>query len=322
MRGETEVGKSEQHSVAPKDLLRGLARWGHHAVHGCALKVVWGRTANAPVAQVVTLRPRPNFRAYNPRRAQTQARRVCQLLTDLQPPLAALLARGATVDDAIDIVSLAWDLERQVGIIRIDPARERSREAAVLEQAAAIVAKWEPALREKTRWVHIELGDGRRRHTYTYTFCSEFLPWLAESLRVLQAPAGRRAGREVLILVRVLEELLRRRGIAPVAQEIAAIPHAAWPKLYRPGEFEEAATARKLLARARRTITLAALERALTCLPSWHSPGHRRRIPVRGGGWIELVQVSKNVPANVPATPRIQAKPTPRQPPKKRKTPW
>jgi hypothetical protein len=298
VRGETEGGQLVQRFVPPADLLAGLENWARHAVPGCDLQIAWGHTSGHPIAQVVTLRADPNFRDSHPARASAIARRACQLLTDLQPPLTALLARGARLEDARDVVSLAWQLECQAPR-RGESRRARRREVRAIEQAAAIVVKWESTLREKTQWVRIEYGDGRRRQTYAYRFCRDFLPWLADALPHLEPPVGRPAQRHVLLVVRVLEALLRRRGLVVGAQEIAAVPHAAWPTLYRPGEFDRAATARKLVGRARKRVSQAALDRALSCLPSWRpDPAARRvRIPLKNrSGSIELVWDLKRKP--------------------------
>jgi hypothetical protein len=330
VRGETEVGRNAQQSVPP-ELPAALVTWARHAVHGCDLEIAWGQTRRDAVAHVVGVRPEPGFAAYNQAHARATARRVCQLLTDLQRPLGALLARGAHVADVVDFVSLAWDLERQAGAGVIPSSRARAREAAVIEEAARIAAKWSAALRRKTGWIYVELPDGRRRCTYAYTFASELLPWLAEALPALETRVGRRAHGRVMLAVCVLEELLRRRGVAHApAREIAATVRAAWPELYRPltpaadrVTADEAAAARKLLARARRTVSRQAVDHAMSCLPSWRPDAtwRRRRVElVDGRGSLELLS-PPNVPANVPATTRTRAKSGQRQPTTNRKTP-
>ena len=299
-----------------------MTRWARRAVPGCDLQIAWGQTSADPVAQIVTLRPEPSFAAYRPKRAFADGERVCQLLTDVQRPIASLVARGAHFEDVEDVLALLWFLDRKHQS-PIGSARTRVREAATVEQTAAILMKYKDLLYKKTPWASAPSWPGGRRSTYLYTFASEMLPWVARTLRDdLQAPTGKRAKRGILIVVRVLDELLRRRGVIAPAREIAAVIQAAWPSQYKPGAFDEAATARKLLTRARRAIDDEIVVDVLGNLPSSVRASLARlppkdRIPVVGGGFIGII---RDVPANVPATPRTQSKTTPPHSRVKRKT--
>src|SRR5205807_24409 len=97
---------------------------------------------------------------------------------------------------------------------------------------------------------------------------------------------------------RVLEALLKRVGAKPVAREIAAVVLAAWPDLYRPGDAEDAAIARKLLARARRSIKDKQVTRALELLPSGVRaiPASQRQRLLLVGDQKAPLELIRNVP--------------------------
>ena len=100
---------------------------------------------------------------------------------------------------------------------------------------------------------------------------------VAENLRAMpSSPPGRRPDRRVLTAARALEVLVRVAGGSPVASEIAGVVKATWPERYRRANRDEAGVdeseaARKLLARARKTINLEHITTAL------HLPGTRSR---------------------------------------------
>ena len=269
MRRETQIGKVGRDCVPPPELLTAMTRWARHAVWGCELVIAWGQLRDGSVAHVIRLTPKPGFDDYQPARDRAVAQRFCALITSLQLPFTRLMTRGLTVDDSIDLLSLAWTLERQeTRQVRVGTARSRAREAQTLREAAALASKWQTLLEKRTPWIRVEDPDGRRRATYFYRLASELLPWLADFLGTVESRRGQPAHSGVLICVRVLQALLRRRRANATAREIAAVPAAAWPDGYRPGEFETAATARKLLARARKDVSDETLKRAFDVLPS------------------------------------------------------
>jgi hypothetical protein len=177
-------------------------------------------------------------------------------LAQARPTLERLAARG--VEPKILLNALRRiDLSLRLGSRRtrelMTNAATRRSDAIALDKAAQIVDRWRHVLEGRTplvRWGTSERGG--YGHMYPR---GEILRWIAASLRKMPARSGRPKERHVLVAARVLEIVIRERTGSIQAADVGRLIHAAWPSDYQHSEGDEARAARKLLARARATIS-------------------------------------------------------------------
>jgi hypothetical protein len=310
--GRDRTRQNATRSVPPIDVTTDTIHWARWAFSWDAgqITIGWSATGAGSLAGFVgASRPPPSIKGWTPARARRRGEWVARMLTAARPTLERLAAQGLRPHEVLDVIAT-------VELFVAPPTRhrrklegdrkQRHRDAAILERAAALLPRYRPILEEHTPRLRVEvLGTDQVTVGHAYKILAEpgHLRRIAENLRAMPAPTGRQDW-SLLLCARALHAVIARRAGRADARDVGELIRAAWPERYRPYHDEAAAaeadTARKLLARARKAVDPEDVEAILG------ADGLHTRPPT--------------VPENVPAATRNQPKTTPRRSQDKRKT--
>ncbi len=270
---------------SPSPVMVAITEWARYGIPFVFVELAWSSNRDGWIAKPVKVGLWPAIKG-TPRKAdQARAEWIAGLATKSRGALERLAARGVDPQNLLAILAHAWLVERpaeQRDRAAISSAKRAQREAAILDEACAILRRHAASADEQTPLVSFEEDEALYVWS-AYRVSQEVLAWLAAQLRAV--PSGREARKRgsahrpkettMQMAALALQATIRRetatvgRPYSGVA-EIAELLSAAW------GDYVDADGERTkgLLRRARcDKDVLAAADRLLdfaTTLP--HSP--------------------------------------------------